>query len=129
MYAWDFNHLNPSLSKDFKWIYGQTPLSDLSVSIISSPFLCHDLITVFYILAGNLWKLDCLFHWYCCFTLVHGRENKNRQIKCFLSFLQFIHDHMQPTYLVYILYIHMVHDCKNLIIRVYCNIRLYCCLL
>lgn len=32
---WDWSYLNPTLQKDFKWVYGTTPLSDLGVIYLS----------------------------------------------------------------------------------------------
>ncbi|KAG2204904.1 hypothetical protein INT46_002673 [Mucor plumbeus] len=31
MNTWNWNHLNPTIASEFQWIYGSTPMSDLSV--------------------------------------------------------------------------------------------------
>lgn len=45
MFAWDWSHLNPTIASEFQWIYGSTPMSDLSVSLYASfcDFLVNNL--------------------------------------------------------------------------------------
>ena len=42
MNTWNWNHLNPTIASEFQWIYGSTPMSDLSVSLHNN--LCAFLI-------------------------------------------------------------------------------------
>lgn len=32
MFIWNWHHLNPAGMNRFQWVYGDTPMSDLSVS-------------------------------------------------------------------------------------------------